>query len=427
MLRLLIALLLFSGIAFSPDIGNARKPDWTPSPNPSGVIEDCAEACHLWLIEDRTRAVAVDMPMPRSGGTRRVQYAADWIHGEACPPGRVDIARRIATYRAGFVQPLLDKGFCPRVTLDGVSSDAPYLTSLSWNDVVFDAERARLLTREEFARSVLSPVRTILSSDEPSRWLILSAFVGAAAPNADLLTREITILLADPAPSSRQETADGDSAKMKNVLRVADAVTSNRNLVDALLNELDAAPARSTSPGYRGLIDNLAGITSSVPTWGSPPVCANVDRIARHLPWGRDEKTDATFLATLSRCEAGSENLLRQSLLDERPAIVATGLRVWWATTAGGHAAAGSVAENVITLVVNRSLPTSAAVPVYINSSRSAALIRDGAAAEEVALGLSTLGLLPATIERLNAAGRQEQARALFEGLERGLQRLVRK
>jgi len=139
-LRMLIVLLLCSGIVFHPDPGAARKLDWTPALNASGAIEDCAEACHSWLIEDRTRAVAVDIPTPFSGGTRRVQYAADWIHGEACPKGRVEIARRIAGYHA-FIQPLLDKGFCPRATLDGVLNDVPYLTSLSWNDVVFDADR----------------------------------------------------------------------------------------------------------------------------------------------------------------------------------------------------------------------------------------------------------------------------------------------
>jgi hypothetical protein len=427
-LRLLIALVVLSGIVFRPDVGGARTPDWTPSFNPSGVIEECAEQCHLWLIGDRDRVVTVDLTTPFSGRARRVRYAADWVHGESCPQGRVEIARRIARVSAGFVQPLLDQGFCPRVTLDGISRNAPYLTSLNWNDVVFDAERSRMLTREEYDGSVVPPLRKILASQEPSRWFVFSLFVGSAVPNADLLTREIAIFLADPNPSDRQETAaDGDSAKAKTVLKVSDVVTSNRNLVDALLNELDSAPSLATSPGYRGLVDNLAGITSSVPTWGSPPVCANVDRIARHLPWGRDVKRDATFLATLSQCESGSENLLRQSLLDGRPAVVATDLRVWWAAAAGGHAAAGNVAENVITLVIDGSLPTAAAAPVYISMSQGASLIRDGAAKEEVALGLATLGLLSGTIERLHAAGRPDQAHALFEGLEQGMQRFVRK
>jgi hypothetical protein len=427
-LRLLMALVVLSGIVVRPDIGGARTPAWTPSVNASGLIDECAEPCHLWLIQDRDRVVTVDLTTAFAPGrTRRVRYAADWVHGESCPQGRVEIARRIAGIRSGFVQPLLDQGFCPRATLDGMSSDAPYLTSLNWDDVVFDAERSRMLTREEYDRSVVSPIRKILASQEPGRWGTFSLFVSAAVPNADLLTREIAIFLADPNPSGQQETADGDSAKAKKVLQVSDVVTGNRNLVDALLNELDSDPSLSTSPGYRGLVDNLAGVTSSVPTWGSPPVCANVDRIARYLPWGRDVKKDATFLATLSQCAAGSENLLRMSLLDGRPAVVATGLRVWWAAAAGGHAAARNIAENVIKLVIDGSLPTAAAAPVYISMSRGLSLIRDGVATEEVALGLSTLGLLSGTIERLNSAARPDQAHALFDGLERGTQRLVRK
>lgn len=407
-----------------PDIGRAATPPF----NPSGPIEDCAEACHRWLIEDRARSVTVDLKKHSSDVTRQVQYAADWIHGESCPKGRVETARRIPGYRSSsaFVQPLLDKGFCPLVTLEGIPNDAPYLTSLNWNDIVFDAERSTMLTREEYDRSVLSSLRRILASQEPTRWSAFSLFVSIAVPNADLLTGEIAGFLADPNPSTHQLTPDGESAKARNILRVSDAVTSNRNLVDALLNELDSNPALSASPGYGRLVDNLAGITSSVPTWGSPPVCANVDRIARHLPWRRDVERDAKYLATLSRCETGSENLLRLSLLDDRPTVVATGLRVWWATAAGGQVAARNVAENVVGLVVTGTLPNTSATPVYISKARAQLLIRDGTATEEVALGLSTLGLLSGTIEQLNAAGRPDQARALFDGLERGMQRLVR-
>jgi hypothetical protein len=419
MLRLLTAMVVLSGIMLQPNIGRAA----TPAFNPSGLIEDCAEACHRWLIEDRTRVVTVDLKKNSSDVTRRVQYAADWIRGDSCPKGRVEIARRLAGYRSSsaFVQPLLDQGFCPRVTLDGISNDAPYLTSLNWDDIVFDAERSTMLTREEYDRYVVPPLRKFLVSQEPSRWGTFSLFVGEAVPHSDLLTREIAGFLADPNPS----TLGGGEAKAPNILSVSDAVTRNRNLVDALLNELDVNPALSASPGYGGLIDNLAGITSSMPTWGSPPVCANVDRIARHLPWGGDVQRDAKFLATLSRCDTGSENLLRLSLLAGRPTVVATGLRVWWATAAGGQAAARNVAENVVGLVVTGNLPDTATAPVYFSTLRFQTLTR-GTAAEDVALGLSTLGLLSGTIERLNAVGRPDQVRALFEGLERGMQRLVR-
>lgn len=424
MLRLLTALVVLSGIALQPAVGRAA----TPAFNPSGLIEDCAEPCHRWLIEDRDRVVTFDLKTLSSDITRRVQYAAGWIHGEACPAGRVKIARRIPGFRSSsaFVEPLLRQGFCPRVTLDGIASDAPHLTSSNWNDIAFDSERAEMLTREEYDRSVVPPLRRILASQEPSRWSVFSLFVRVAVPNADLLSREIAGFLADPNPSTHQLTSDGQSAKARNILTVSDAVTSNRNLVNALLNELDSNPALSASPGYARLVDNLAGITSSMPTWGSPPVCANVDRIARHLPWGRDVQRDAKYLATLSRCDTGSENLLRLSLLDDRPTVVATGLRVWWATAAGGQAAARNVAENIVGLVVTGTLPDIAAAPVYISAQRAQTLIRGGTATEDVALGLSTLGLLSGTIERLNAVGRPDQARALFDGLERGMQRLVR-
>jgi hypothetical protein len=420
---LLTVLVVLLGIV-QPDVGRAA----TPTFDPSQAIEDCAEPCHRWLIEDRARVVTVDLKTPFSGEARRVQYGAGWIAGESCPAGRIEIARRIQGFRSGsvFVEPLLRQGFCPRVILEGVSNDAPYLGSLAWSDVVLDAERARMLTRAKYDRSVVPPLRKLLASQEPSRWVAFSLFVGAAVPNADLLTEEIAGFLADPNPSTHQLTLDGQSDKATNIRRVSDFVTSNDKLVDALLNELDTNPIHAVSPGYRGLIDNLAGITSSMPTWGSPPVCANVDRIARHLPWGGDVQRDAQFLATLSRCETGSENLLRQSLQDERPTIVATGLRVWWAAAAVGQAAAGNVAENVIGLVTRGGLPHAAAAPVHVNARLAQTLIRGGTAAEDVALGLSTLGLLSGTVERLNAVGRADQARALFDGLERGMQRLVR-
>jgi hypothetical protein len=94
----------------------------------------------------------------------------------------------------------------------------------------------------------------------------------------------------------------------------------------------------------------------------------------------------------------------RQSLLDSRPAVVATDLRVWWGAASGGHAAAKNVAENVITLVTEGSLPTATGAPVYISMSRGLSVIRDGAATEDVALGLSTLGLLSETIERVRCS-----------------------
>jgi hypothetical protein len=269
-------------------------------------------------------------------------------------------------------------------------------------------------------------LKKILASQEPGRWVTFALFVTTAAHNADLLTREIGAFLADPNPSDRQETADGGSAKLRNLLNVAERAPSNDKLVEALLNDLDSDAALSASPGYRRLIDNLAGITSSMPTWGSPPVCANVDRIARYLPWGRDEQRDAKFLATLSRCDAGNESFLRRSLLDTRPVIVATALRVWWAAAATGRPAATNLAENVIALATEDRLPAAAAVRVQMYRHVATSEIREGTSTEEVALGLSALGLLSATVERLNAGGRAGQARALLHGLERAIQRSFR-
>src|SRR4051812_6701041 len=115
--QLLIALMMLFGGAFWPDPGSAQT---SVAADPSGLIGDCAETCHLWLIEDPARAVTLDVPTTSVGRTRRVRYAADWIYGEPCPRGRVDIAYKITRgHPAAFLPPLFDKGFCPRATLDG--------------------------------------------------------------------------------------------------------------------------------------------------------------------------------------------------------------------------------------------------------------------------------------------------------------------
>jgi hypothetical protein len=419
-LRFFMALVVLLGTAFQSVTGNAA----TAAFDPHGSIEDCAEPCHQWLLEDPARTVTLNVKL-RIGRTASVQYAADWVHEKSCPEGRVEVARAIAGYRSAFVEPLLRRGFCPHVVLDGISSDAPYLASLDLNNVINDVERSRMLTPEEYGRSVVPAMKKMLASQEPKRWATLSLFVSSAVPNAHLLTTEIAEALADPNPSTVQADTDGDSSKAKSILNMTEPITGNRDLVGALLNELDSNPALSANPGYQSLLDHLAGVTSSVPTWGSPPVCANVDRIARHLPWGPDVKKDTTFLATLSRCDTGSENLLRLSLRDSRPAVVATGLRVWWAGVAGGQTAARNVADGVIALVMNGDLPNAVAAPTYVTKPQSQSLIKDSSAVEETALGLSALGLLSGTVERLNAAGRTDQARMLFDGLERGVKRLA--
>ena len=402
----------------------AAPPDASVTFDPSGSLEDCSERCHRWLIEDPARKVTLNVTLV-GGKNRRVQYSAGWVQADTCPDGRIDIARRIAGLRSAFVHPLIRSGFCPFVVLNEVPNSAPYLASTNWDDVIFDTERSKLLKREEYARLVVPAVRALLASQEPDRRGVLYQFVRAAVPNADLLSAEIAVLLAEPDPSRVQSTMDGDSAPIKRILQMSDAATGNRNLVDALLDQLDANHGRASSPGYAALIDNLAGITSSVPTWGSPPVCTNVDRIARYLPWGRDEKRDTTFLATLSRCDTGSERLLLRSFADDRPTVAATGVRAWWAAVAGGRPAAKNVANDVIALVLDARIPDVAAAPVYSYSSLGASLVREGAAIEEVALGLSVLGLLPQTIEKLNSIGHRERANALFVGLERGIQRLL--
>ncbi len=428
MWRWLILLIAACAPVISPGTGMSQAPDATLSADNPSSHADCADACHRWLMEDRARTVTVDVPMSFSGRTRRVAYAADWIQAEPCPPGRVDLARKIVGVRqsSAFLTPLLGQGFCPRASINGIANDAPYLASRNWEDVVFDAERARMLTREEYRGLIVPPIRQMLTSQEPIRWLTFSLLVGAAVQHADLLASEISAFLADPGPSSRQETRDGGSAKLSNVVKVADGVTDNIRLVQALLDDLDSAPTLTATPGYRRLIDNLAGITSSMPTWGSPPVCANAERIARHLPWARDSKTDATYLATLTRCRTGSESLLRSSLQDGRPVIVATALRVWWANAAAGHPVARTIAPDVVALVMSGDLPDAAAAPVHVVNGPALRLIRQGTAAEDAALGLSALGLLSDTIERLDAAGRSDQSRALRDSLEQGLQRLPR-
>ncbi|MBN8958177.1 MAG: hypothetical protein J0H17_16660 [Rhizobiales bacterium] len=420
---------LFFGICFWANTSGAQAPKPASAATFSTTLrDDCDEECHSWPVADEVRAVMADVPMPSLGSTLRVRYSADWIQGQPCSDGRLEAARRIVGTRhsAAFLTRLFGQGFCPRVQFNGTPENAPYLASHEWNDVVFDAERARLLTRQQYGQWVVPAIRRNLASQEANRWTVLSLFSSGAGRNADLLAVEISAVLADPNPSHQQETRDGQSDKATNVVRVADAATGNGDLVDTLLNQLDADSSLSTHLGYRRLITNLAGISSSVPTWGSPPVCANVDRIAKHLPWGLDSSQDATFLASLSRCDKGSENLLRLSLSDPRPVVVATGIRVWWSAAASGRAVAQNLAPDVVTLVLRDAIPIVESLPVYAFQGSAQRLIDKGSAIEDTALGLSSLGLLSETIDRLGALGRSDQVRALRQGLEQGNQRRAR-
>jgi hypothetical protein len=36
-----------------------------------------------------------------------------------------------------FLNDMIRRGFCPRIRLNGVPADAPYLTSRVWNDIAF--------------------------------------------------------------------------------------------------------------------------------------------------------------------------------------------------------------------------------------------------------------------------------------------------
>jgi hypothetical protein len=351
---------------------------------------------------------------------KRMQFPGHQLKARRALAGLLLASNLYATAATAQVAPA-NPGTATNSSRD-VSGDAPYLVSTNPDDVVFDAQRARLLTRDQYAQRVVPAVRQNLASQEPGRWSTFSFFVGTVQ-NADLLTSEIVAFLADPRPSNRRETLDGQSDKATNVARVADAAVGNSALVDALLNAIDADPALLASPGYRRLISNLAGISSSMPIWGSPQVCANASRIAKYLPWGRDTQTDAKYLATLSRCNEGSEDILRTSLLDARPVIVATGLRVWWAVAAGGKPTAQKVSHDVMALIVRGHVPTADAFPIHRYWETHAALISGGDAMEDVSLGLSALGLLTETVERLNTAGQTEQARALLQANERGMQR----
>ncbi|MBX9823698.1 MAG: hypothetical protein K2Y27_01765 [Xanthobacteraceae bacterium] len=121
---------------------------------PATLREGCDEGCHSWLIEDPAREILSEVRISFSGLTLRVRYGAGWLHGEPCPRGRRELARSIVGFKhsSGFLTLLFDQGFCLRATLNEASEDAPYLASSDWNRIVFDAERARLLTRDQFAR-----------------------------------------------------------------------------------------------------------------------------------------------------------------------------------------------------------------------------------------------------------------------------------
>ena len=334
---------------------------------PAILRESCDEACHSWLADDLRREVLADIDLSSDRQTVRVRYGADWLREQPCPEGRQLVARRIVGFKhsSAFLPHLFNQGFCPRVVLNDIPGDAPYLVSPEWNTIVFDSERARLLTREQYSQWVVPAVRQTLASQIGSRWQTLRLFVGMALQHADLLASEIAALLADPAPSVLQETRDGNSSKATNVLELADAAIGNGVLIDTLLDNLDADSSLATRPGYRRLIDNLAGISPHMPTGGSPPVCANVDRIARHLPWGSDPLLDAKFLATLSRCEKGNETLLERSLSDDRAVVVATAIRVWWVAATNGHSVARDLAPKVMKLITDDTIPAAGVPSVW--------------------------------------------------------------
>lgn len=421
MFRGLLALLL--AVSLAGEVARSQEA--------SRVVEYCAQQCHRWLIDDPAREAIADVRLSTTGSTHRIRYAADWLYSEPCPKGRLEFARRIVGTRelTAFSSVLIHHGFCPRVTIEGVAPDAPYFVSESWDELVLDDLRSQMLTRAEFERHAIPALQRIFTSASPHRWTTFGLVVATNTDtHADLLIPEIREMFFDPEPSRRQELADGSSSKYANVRRVADALDRNTKIVNALLDDLDVSPLLAGNPGYRRLLDNLAGIYSSVPSWGTPSVCANVDRIARHLPWERDAKADATFLATLSRCDRGSENLIRRSLYDGRPVITATALRVWSLSGASGRTVARDLMLDVTKYLETHPLPLPDAqsLPVYLYGEQAQRMVRDGTAIEDIATGLSALGELSRTVANFDATGRPDLARALTEGAEHALQRLRR-
>ena len=383
------------------------------------AVADCPERCHEWLIGDTRRTVTAEVRAPAESALRRIHYAAGWL--TECPKGRVAFARAIVGHRnsGGFLTELLERGFCPRVSYDHVADTAPYLASPVWNDIVFDAERATLLTRSEYAERVAPVVRKLFRSQEATRWYVFSVFVRSSGVHADLFKEEITEFLGDPDPSDRQASPDGNSAKRRSVSDLVERLAFDGRLVGALLDDVDARPELKDGFGYRKLIDHLSGHGSSMPVRGSPVVCANVKRIAALLPWRANAERDAEFLATLSRCQRGATDLLRASLADDRPIVAATALRVWWAGAVDQYAPANDLADDVIDLVATRGLPNGTAWTVWVYGGRRAAMIKDGAPVEDVALGLAALGRLTATVERLTSLGRADLADAMLAAVQR--------
>ena len=419
-LRVLLILLLAAGTWSDPGHAAGFADRRTDA---SGAIaldaaEGCGEACHAWFLGDRSRAVIIDINL--FGRGHRIRYSADWATGRECPHGRVDIARKIVGLRqyGAFIWPLLQRGFCPAVEFTETSSDAAFLVSPVWNDIAFDAERSRVLGREEFERRVIPAIRSKLGVPG-DRWITLEIFVAMNVPYADALKREIADLLSDPDPSTRRETRDGQSDKATNLPRIAEIIIGNRRLVEALLADLDADASLALRPGYRQLVRYLAGIGSSVPAWGSAPVCTNPVRIARALPWTQDASDDATFLATLSRCKDGTTDFLRQSLHDSRPEIVATALHVWLAAATDGRSAGRDLGQDVVQLAMDDRIPTTHSFDVLRGQPRAAS------PAEDVALGLASLDLLSPTVESLRAAGKPQQADALREAFRQASERMA--
>src|SRR5262245_25531906 len=144
MLRLLLALSLI--VLLCCDVVRAQPM--------SRNVEYCAQECHRWLMEDPAREVVADIRLPSTGIAHRIRYAADWLHSETCPQGRLQFARGIVGTResTAFLPVLVGYGFCPRVTFEGVGPDTPYFVSGDWNELVLDNQRSQLLTRAEYER-----------------------------------------------------------------------------------------------------------------------------------------------------------------------------------------------------------------------------------------------------------------------------------
>lgn len=399
------------------------KPSYK-SPDPSSARATCDEACHRWLIADASRSITLSL---RSGG--KISYAAGWVKPGECAPELTRLVAETLNIAAVYRDDILQRGFCPQTNLPGAAKDRPYFeTSLDWNGLVAEIDRAKLLGRARFEREVLPAFQRYVSSDASLRWLTLFHMTGSSPDYSDLFVAQIEDLLSDPDPSRTDaKGGGGGSSKYANTLKIVELLVRNKRTVELLLDGLDRHPDNARTPGFAMLLTTLGGRGSP----GNHSTCALASRIEKHLgPWGVDIARDAAWTRTTSLCMNDVSAPLDRALRDRRPEIVSAAIAYW-----------AHLARNPY---LGQAVPppaASATLPALRDALREGKLPASFAPdpnpgdwnpsahwTPEIAVsgGLLALNQLDATLDMLRAAGKSQLAAQLEASADRWKKGLVR-